>query len=562
MRNTMIFKYCLLLFSLWIFSISAEPLVQITQGTLNGTVEIARYGKKYSSFLGIPYAKPPIGRRRFKNPEPAEKWGGVRSANSFGNICPQNNNGAISGVDDCLFLNVYSPFLDFQQPVASNKLLPVMVWIHGGSFLTGSGNIYGPGYLMEKDIILVTLNYRLGILGFLTTGNAIAPGNFGLKDQVLALKWIKKNIKSFGGDQNKVTLFGQSAGGVAVNLHAVSRASRDLFQKYIIQSGTAIGPGAYQNKETFKPHVDDLAKLFNCPTNKSRATINCLRNVSSDQLVKTSPTVQTIIKYGHFIWTPTIESKLPGSFLTDSPLNSVNRNKMRDLPFMSGTVTDEGLALTSGGYSNDVIYQMERQNIRTLIKNFAESFEQDLETLFSKIDNFYFTDKLNSSSKIQFLKGMTKVFSDANYFYPQVRMLEKVTLKMKNSNYFYSFGYRGTLSLTSVTGDNTNYGVAHADELLYLFPVNYGSFVTTNANFTRTDENISRIMVDLWTSFATNGKPTSSELSNSNLWEQFSPNTTAHIQIGNIRNNSDPTVTMSNNYFKKRVNFWRQNTPI
>lgn len=104
-----------------------------------------------------------------------------------------------------------------------------MVFIHGGSFLTGSGNIYRAGYLLQKDIILVTLNYRLGILGFLTTGNLIAPGNFGLKDQVMALKWIRRNIRSFGGDPNKVTLFGQSAGGVSVNLHAISRASKGMY---------------------------------------------------------------------------------------------------------------------------------------------------------------------------------------------------------------------------------------------------------------------------------------------------------------------------------------------
>ncbi|XP_043467864.1 juvenile hormone esterase-like [Leptopilina heterotoma] len=141
-------------------------------------------------------------------------------------------------------------------------------------------------------------------------------------------------------------------------------------------------------------------------------------------------------------------------------------------------------------------------------------------------------------------------------------MLEKVTPKMNNSNYFYNFGYRGSVSLSTKYGDRRNLGVSHQDELLYLFPINYESFKTTNGNFSQVDEKISRIMVDFWTSFATNGKPTSNELLNSNLWQAYSPSTTAHIQIGNVRNNRDPTVSMSKNYFTERINFWRKNAPV
>ena len=118
----------------------------------------------------------------------------------------------------------------------SGNLLPVMVWIHGGAFEHGSGKNYHPEFLMDKDIVLVTLNYRLGILGFLSTGDSFAPGNFGMKDQVLALKWVQKNIQFFGGDPNQVTIFGQGSGGASVGLHALSKASNGKVFNHLIKN--------------------------------------------------------------------------------------------------------------------------------------------------------------------------------------------------------------------------------------------------------------------------------------------------------------------------------------
>lgn len=163
---------------------------------------------------------------RFKRPLPAANWQGVKKATSLENFCPQLFLNITIGSEDCLYLNVYSPLR-----VKNNTPLPVMVWIHGGGFISGTANLFGANNFLDKDIILVTLNYRLGIFGFLTLGDLSAPGNFGLKDQVLALKWVQRNIKAFGGDPNRVTIFGESAGGVSVSLHALSEASNGNFQK-------------------------------------------------------------------------------------------------------------------------------------------------------------------------------------------------------------------------------------------------------------------------------------------------------------------------------------------
>lgn len=214
-------------------------IVETRTGRVLGTTLTSRSGRKFAAFLGIPYARPPIGTRRFQAPEPMYLWDEVFNATKYGPICPQldfpqpdptkfppppkDKKG--TGDEDCLKLNVFSNgYLnnDYQQ---ENELLPVLVFIHGGFFMSGSGGYYGPRYLMDHDIILVTFNYRLGPFGFLSTEDLHAPGNAGMKDQVLVLKWIQRNIKSFGGDPARVTIYGQSAGSVSVQLHMLTPAS-------------------------------------------------------------------------------------------------------------------------------------------------------------------------------------------------------------------------------------------------------------------------------------------------------------------------------------------------
>ena len=179
-----------------------------TSGQLRGYRERSGFVHTFYSFKGVPYAEPPIGELRFRAPRPHRGWSDVRNANKHGNACPTNGflGFVAGGHEDCLFLNVYTPDV--------NGSLAVMVWLHGGGYLLGDGNtlVYGPDLLMRENIVVVTLNSRLGALGFLSTGDKYAQGNYALKDAVLALQWIQNNIASFGGDPSKVTLAGQSAG--------------------------------------------------------------------------------------------------------------------------------------------------------------------------------------------------------------------------------------------------------------------------------------------------------------------------------------------------------------
>ncbi len=208
----------------------ANPLVVATaQGDVQGIEE-----GNMRIFRKIPYAAAPVGERRFAPPEPAPaRSARLELGKEFGDQCPQGyENGSFDGSEDCLYLNVYAP--------AEGENLPVMVWIHGGAFLLGNGGgEYDPTRLVAEDVIVVTLNYRLGALGFLAhAGLESDSGNFGLMDQQAAIKWVKENIAGFGGDADNMTLFGESAGGHSVLSHIVSPQTQGLFQRAIIQSGS------------------------------------------------------------------------------------------------------------------------------------------------------------------------------------------------------------------------------------------------------------------------------------------------------------------------------------
>ncbi|XP_049808718.1 fatty acyl-CoA hydrolase precursor, medium chain-like [Schistocerca nitens] len=202
------------------------PVVRTRQGGVRGTAKVSSSGRHLLAFYNIPFAKPPVGPLRFKSPQPPDGWEHIRDATAPGAWCPQVS--VLSplepptGTEDCLYLNVFTP------QIRPSELFPVMVWIHGGGFVGGAATFYEYGYLLDHDIVLVAINYRIGSLGFLSTGDEISPGNYGLKDQVLALRWVQENIEAFGGDPGSVTIFGESAGGASTHYLMLSPLARAL----------------------------------------------------------------------------------------------------------------------------------------------------------------------------------------------------------------------------------------------------------------------------------------------------------------------------------------------
>ncbi|XP_059610840.1 juvenile hormone esterase-like [Phlebotomus argentipes] len=208
-------------------AVSSRPEVCAYSGCVRGKHESGRI-KPYDAFYGIPYAEPPVGKLRLENPVPFKGWKGYWDATYPRDACYQRNyylpEKPITGSEDCLYLNVYRP-----DTANTKKKLPVAVYIHGGAFTSFSSNpgTLGPEYFMDNgEVILVTLNYRLGLLGFLCSENEAVQGNFGLKDQQLALEWVAKNIESFGGDANAVTVIGLGVGGVSTQLHMMNSKSQ------------------------------------------------------------------------------------------------------------------------------------------------------------------------------------------------------------------------------------------------------------------------------------------------------------------------------------------------
>jgi para-nitrobenzyl esterase len=308
-------------------------IVKVAQGTLQGSVSAS--GR---AFLGIPYAAPPVGNLRWQAPQPPASWSGIRDATQFGPRCPQFATplGNAAGSDeDCLYLNVYTP------PVGS-KLRPVMVWLHGGTFLIGSGNDY-PGDVLAAsgDVVVVTVNYRLGPFGFLALKGLAtedahgSTGNYGLLDQRAALQWVHDNIARFGGDAANVTLFGESAGGISICGHLASPLSAGLFAKAIIESGPCSSAQTLSTAETFGKQFAARSGL-DCTGLTAKSVVDCMRaKPTADILDAETPEEQQALS---FAFGPVVD----GYFLSQSPGAAIKSGQYNVVPILNGSNHDEG----------------------------------------------------------------------------------------------------------------------------------------------------------------------------------------------------------------------------
>jgi len=269
-----------------------DPRALVDQGVLVG-----RVGEGVSSFKGVPYARPPVGTLRWRAPQPAEGWDGERDAGEVGAICIQPPANGDTGVgplpmsEDCLTLNVWAP-AERAQP------LPVMVWIHGGGFNNGSGTaaLYDGTRLAKRGVVVATINYRLGRLGFFDhpalaaeRGQGEPGGNYGMMDIVAALEWVRDNAAAFGGDPGNVTVFGESAGGAAVTRLMISPAARGLFHKAVVQSGLGRDSGVPLDRPSAigGPSLQDRGVAF--ARTVGARTADELRAIPAEALLKPAP---------------------------------------------------------------------------------------------------------------------------------------------------------------------------------------------------------------------------------------------------------------------------------
>ncbi|XP_076643314.1 esterase E4-like [Halictus rubicundus] len=523
-----------------------EPKVKIGEGHVLGTTIRTRNGRQIFAFLGIPYAEAPLKNLRFRNPVPKRAWRGTLKAQKEGYQCLQFHEGNVVGNENCLTLNIYTP------KVKRTNLLPVLVFIHGGGYLTGnsSRHLYGPDYLLDKDILLVTLNYRLGLFGFLSTGDAAAPGNFGLKDQVLALKWVRRNIRAFGGNRNEVLLVGQNAGATCVNLHSISNSSKHLFNRYIMQSEIAIPSTGFRFDRSYFHSAKRLGSNNNCFTNDSYSLVNCLRRSSAIKLMKTSLVFTHLQQLLQMEWGPVVEPQSMGAFLTESPITLVERCELKRNPFMMGFVRDEASSILRSSNLNETAYNFFARDqlsaMEKILQNIYFLRSKNTTYIANEAKKFYLGTEI-PKEKEEVLHGISQFLTDVIVLYPSMYYIKYVTEHCGGEIYVCLFNYRGT---TNTLFDSKDY--SYYDDLIYLFPRNSTSMsLNYHLNQTSSNRNISDLMVDLWTSFAVTSAPSSILLKEPSLWKPYSNNSTI-LQIGNI---SDFTTTLQTSFFAERMRF-------
>ncbi|CAG9119587.1 unnamed protein product [Plutella xylostella] len=471
--------------------------VKVEQGLLEG-VWCENAEGKYFAFRGIPYAKPPVGELRFKAPCEPEPWEGVRDATAAGPVCPQYNerlDRMEPGSEDCLRLNVYTTSLPPAPP------RPVLLWLHGGGFYTGSGNddFYGPEFIVARDVILVTVNYRLEVLGFLCLDTPEVPGNAGLKDQVAAMRWVNRNIAAFGGDPQNITIFGCSAGSASTSLHLVSKMSEGLFSKAICQSGVCLNEWSYNLYA--RQRAFQLGKQLGKDTEDPDELLEFLRSLPATSLtnIKLPPLPNVFYDLcDGILFGPVVEKTEPGAetFLSALPPDAV-RAGVAPVPLMLGYTSAEGIETARN-------YQLLLQFLATpgavLPRELKLQWPMDrIQEADEKIRQYYFDGQPITQKSVQ---QIVNLHTDAIFVY-NIRRFAKHACR--NAPVFvYKFVAESDRNYTkrSYHMDKIR-GVCHADELHYLFHV-------TCYDLPLSDESIRIIeqTVTLWTNFAKTGNPT------------------------------------------------------
>ncbi|XP_053674697.1 esterase B1-like [Anopheles nili] len=483
--------------------------VQVEQGSIYGVRDRLPNGQNYYYFKGIPFAKPPIGALRFKSPVAIDRF-----AVSYLDCTRERSNclgldvltKEISGSEDGLFLNIYTPKLgkcDDPEP------LPVMVFIHGGGLIGGHGDssLYLPNYLVQEGVIVVTLNYRLGVLGFLCLPDAGIAGNAGLKDQRAALRWISKNIATFGGDPGNVTLFGASSGAIAVNLHCLSSESKRYFHKAILQSGSIYTEFSFQEQPEEKARK--LARLLGqSPCATDTEVYELLRTAPARKLFELQPLVltdreQTVERLFQIPFLPVIErADSLDALITRHPTDIMSEPDSMDIPIVLGYNERDGMMVLIDAIKTLATYNAEPERFipRTVALDY---FTPEARALGEEIRTFYFGNRPVSHDM---LVPLTDAFTD-KYLLAYRQTVELWARHQRRARFFgYRFAFDGLLNKgKAIMSLGAIKGAGHIDEVYYLFssPLLRTEVPTTDRAYA-----LRHTMVRLWTNFARCGDPT------------------------------------------------------
>nr|AIW82257.1 juvenile hormone esterase [Diaphorina citri] len=515
-------------------SVTQGAVVKVKQGLVSGTTLTLRNGKVVNKFIHIPYAQPPVGKRRFKDPEPIKSWAGVWNAtNEEGDIlkCTQfmhvpGGPNSVGGQEDCLYLSIYTPKLP--QSGDQSKLLDVIVYIHGGAFMFGQGFRYKPFPLIEQqDVVYVEFNYRLGPLGFLSTGDDVVPGNMGLKDQTQALRWIQENIAQFGGNPKSVTITGMSAGGASVHYQMLSPQAKGLFHRAISMSGTSLCPWTLAENLPEKTKI--IANQLGCPVECNEKMVECLRSRPAALIADAVRLTQPFYYNPFSPWGPTVDSFAKNPILPDFPAELIKQGKIADVPWLNSVTTDEGLYPAAEFLASEEALKTIDADWTSLaphILDFNFTVPDNLKAkIAEKIRQKYLGDKpINLENK----KAFVQIMSDRMFIADAERTSRLQSKVCKSPVYFYYFNFRGRYSLSNHYANRLDdYGVSHADDTQYILTV-LGDAVMRDT--TEDEQKTMDLLNTLWASFAKTGKPHISS------WKPVTPNSFNYLQIDSGEN--------------------------
>lgn len=466
-------------------------------------------------YVGIPYAKPPLGDLRFLPPVPMEPWEGTYNATQKRTGCPQVvHPGIMAGeptyTEDCLHLNVWTSRPHRSDQQENDDLSAVLVWIHGGGFSYGSAaydNYTGSILAAKTGFVVVSMNYRLGVLGFLDASSPGAPGNMGLMDQTLALRWIKENARFFGGDPSKVTIFGESAGAISVHCHLLSPISRGLFSRAALLSGSLYTIDFYDTPQESLGKADRLAERVGCTeggrnlTTHPQEILGCLRTIPADDLITAS---LRVVEPKVFTFFPTYHNE----FLPREPRQALDRGFLDPVDVLVGVVSDE----TSVAFVYPPVYEFLHESLEGLtrdkVKNFLETAIGSWEKtpLPEALEHYLVAAKDDSRGALA--RQYIDYFSDRSFNCP-VRYLKKIHASRGSKVFAYVFDHKyHSPSLPAWMG------TPHSGELVFLF----GFPLVADNEIGDENHALSESFIKIMATFAENGHP---QLPGSKTWPQY-----------------------------------------
>ncbi|XP_044131027.1 fatty acyl-CoA hydrolase precursor, medium chain-like [Bufo gargarizans] len=518
-----------------------RPLLTTKYGQLRGvTVPVKETSRVIDAFFGVPFARPPVGPLRFANPEPPEPWSSVRDASEFPPMCLQLED-HMNGVgkyyqssfkmprtsEDCLYLNVFAPADRDKQ-----SKLPVMFFIHGGGLVFALASIFdGSAISAYENVVFVSIQYRLGIPGFFSTGDEQLPGNYGFFDQVAALRWVQENIADFGGDPTSVTIFGESTGGLCVSTLVLSPLTKGLFHRAIAESGAVTMPNfVVSNSEDLIPLQNIVAKTSGCDL---ASIADCLKKKSEEELLSITKEMGLMAPPG----------RVDGVFLP-KPVEDILANKEgHKVPLLIGmnnqefgwisTVLLNVTGITEGMTRETVMQKLQKISLLGLSPD-----------VLPLVTDEYLGD---TTDPLEIRDRFLDLCGDVMFVMPALKFA-KYYRDMGLPVYFFEFEYAPTM-LARRRPDYVK--CDHGDEILLVFG---GPFLRDGVLFagpaTPEDKAVSKAVMKYWANFARTGNPNSPDLT---TWPQYGAD--EHYMEINLQ------PTSSSKLKEDKFKFWTEILP-